>query len=190
MELRQSIPISISIIPKKFTENITDIGLSHAVDKVLLMINIAMSYLFFIAGKLIQKYGGKTMDEKLKKHGAISWSELMTTDVEGAKTFYGQLFGWTFEEAPMENGIYHVVKVNDEEVAGIMDMPEPAKGMPPAWGLYITVDNVDAVAEKAPSLGATVHLPPMDIPEVGRFCVLQDPQGAFISIISYLESAM
>jgi predicted enzyme related to lactoylglutathione lyase len=81
-----------------------------------------------------------------------------------------------------------VVKVNDDEVAGIMPIPEGAPAdMPPVWGLYITVDNVDTVAEKATTLGAKIHMPPQDIPEVGRFCVLQDPQGAFISIISYVN---
>ena len=126
------------------------------------------------------------MDDKLKKHGAISWSELMTTDVSAAKSFYGELFGWSYEDAPMENMTYTVVKVNNDEVAGIMPIPEDAPAdMPPVWGLYITVDNVDEAAEKATTLGGKIHMPPMDIPEVGRFCVLQDPQGAFISIITY-----
>jgi len=127
------------------------------------------------------------MDEKLKKHGSVSWSELMTTDVAGAKSFYTKLFGWEYEDAPMEGMTYTVIKANGEEMAGLMSMPEQAQGAPPAWGLYITVDNVDETAEKASAMGATIHLPPQDIPEVGRFCVLQDPQGAFISIISYVN---
>lgn len=129
------------------------------------------------------------MDDKLKKHGAISWSELMTTDVSAAKSFYGELFGWQFEDMPTESMTYSVVKANDDEVAGIMPFPEgvPAD-MPPVWGLYITVDNVDAVAEKATALGAKIQMPPMDIPDVGRFCVLQDPQGASISIITYVSN--
>jgi hypothetical protein len=81
-----------------------------------------------------------------------------------------------------------VVKANDDEVAGIMPFPEDAPSdMPPVWGFYITVDNVDAVAEKATAMGAKIHMPPQDIPEVGRFCVLQDPQGAFVSIITYVN---
>jgi len=127
------------------------------------------------------------MDEKMKKHGSISWSELMTTDVPGAKSFYEKLFGWEFEDAPMEGMTYTVIKANGTETAGLMAMPEQAQGAPPAWGLYITVDNVDETADKAAAAGATIHLPPQDIPEVGRFCVLQDPQGAFISIISYTD---
>lgn len=125
------------------------------------------------------------MDEKLKKNGSISWSELMTSDVPAAKKFYGELFGWTFDDMPMEEMTYSVVKANDDAVAGIMPFPSGAPPMPPNWGIYITVDNVEAVAEQATGLGAKVAMPPRDIPDVGRFCVLQDPQGAFISIISY-----
>lgn len=128
------------------------------------------------------------MDEKLRKHGAISWSELMTSDVAGAKQFYSQMFGWEYEDAPMEEMTYSVVKVNGEEVAGIMPFPPDSPPMPPNWGLYITVDDADAAARKAEELGAKVIMPPRDIPEVGRFCVLQDPQGAFISIIAYTSS--
>jgi uncharacterized protein len=126
------------------------------------------------------------MDEKLRKHGAISWSELTTSDVDAAKTFYGQLFGWSFEDAPMEEMTYTMVKANGEEVAGIMTIPSEAGPMPPVWGIYITVDDVDAAAEKAVALGGKIFVPPQDIPEVGRFCVIGDPQGAFISMITYL----
>ncbi len=127
------------------------------------------------------------MDEKLKKHGSISWSELMTSDVAGAKKFYGELFGWKFEDMPMENMDYTVVSVNDDEVAGMMPFPPDSPPMPPNWGLYITVDDVDATAEQATGMGAKIIMPPQDIPEVGRFCVMQDPQGAFISIITYTK---
>ena len=88
------------------------------------------------------------MDEKLKKNGAISWSELTTSDVDAAKAFYGQLFDWSFEDAPMEEMTYTMVKANGEEVAGIMTIPPEAGQMPPAWGIYVTVDDVDAAAEK------------------------------------------
>lgn len=126
------------------------------------------------------------MDQKLRKHGAISWSELTTSDVDAAKTFYGQLFGWSFEDAPMEEMTYTMVKANGEEVAGMMTIPAEAGPMPPAWGIYVTVDDVGAAAEKAVALGGKIFVPPMDIPEVGRFCVIGDPQGAFISMITYL----
>ena len=125
------------------------------------------------------------MDEKLKKHGAISWSELMTSEVAAAKTFYHDLFGWAFDDMPMEKMIYAVVKVNGEATAGIMPMPPDAGAMPPVWGIYITVDDVDGTAEKAVSQGGKICMPPWDVPGVGRMCVIQDPQGAYFSIIQY-----
>ena len=126
------------------------------------------------------------MEDRFKRQGMISWHELMTGDVEGAKKFYTELLGWTLQEFPMEEGeSYWVVKVGDEGMGGIMKTPPDAAGVPPHWGLYITVDDVDASAKKAERLGAKILVPPMDIPKVGRFAVLQDPQGAAFAIITY-----
>ena len=126
------------------------------------------------------------MEDRFKRHGMFSWYELMTDDVEGSKAFYATLLGWTLEEFPMEEGeSYWVVKVGEEEMGGIMRIPPAAEGAPPHWGVYITVDNVDECAKKAEQLGAKVLVPAMDIPQVGRFAVLQDPQGAAFAIITY-----
>ena len=125
------------------------------------------------------------MDEKLLKHGRFSWNELMTTDVEGARDFYTKLFGWQYETFNMNDMPYHVIRSGEEETGGIMSMPPQAEGHPPMWGIYVTVDDVDASVKLTEELGGKVHLPPTDIPEVGRFAILQDPQGAFISIITY-----
>lgn len=120
-------------------------------------------------------------------HGAFSWTELMTTDVAAAKNFYGKLLGWQFREMDMGKMIYNVIGAGGQDVGGIMPMPPDApKGMPPGWGSYVTVNNVDAVSEKVPGLGGKILVPPTDIPTVGRFCVIQDPQGAMISLITYL----
>lgn len=127
------------------------------------------------------------MNEPCNRHGAFSWCELMTTDVEAAKNFYGKLFGWETEEMAMPGMTYTVVKVGGNGIGGIMAIPQEAQGMPPAWGAYVTVDDVDVTAKTAVQLGAKLCVPPRDIPEVGRFCVLQDPQGAFINIITYLK---
>ncbi len=127
------------------------------------------------------------MEERFKRQGMFSWFELMTGDVEGAKKFYAQLLGWTLEEFPMEQGeSYWVVKVGDEGVAGMMKTPPAAAGVPPHWGVYITVDDVDTTVKKAEKLGAKILVPPTDIPQVGRFATLQDPQGAAFAIIRYV----
>ncbi len=127
------------------------------------------------------------MDEQFKQHGAFSWCDLMTTDVKAAKAFYSKLFGWDMEEMAMAGMPYTVVKAGGKGIGGIAPMPkDAAKGTPPTWGIYVTVDDVDATAETAKQLGARLLVPPQDIPKVGRFCVIQDPQGAVISAITYV----
>lgn len=119
-----------------------------------------------------------------KTHGAFSWCELMTSDPSAAKNFYSKLFGWGLEE--MNMGMpYTVVKAGGQHVGGIMATPPNAQGMPPMWGCYVTVDDVDAVAKNAEQLGGKILVPPQDIPSVGRFCWIQDPQGASIGAIKY-----
>lgn len=123
------------------------------------------------------------------RQGAFSWCELLTTDVEAAKKFYSELFGWNIEpvaDALHQDMQYNLVKVDGTEIGGIMAVPPQAQGMPPSWGTYVTVDDVDAAAAKARELGGDVVVPLTDIPEVGRFCVIKDPQGAVISMITYL----
>ena len=125
------------------------------------------------------------MKDQYKQHGAFSWFELMTSDVDGAKKFYANLFGWATEAMPMGDMNYTIVKVGEEGLGGIMATPPQAAGSPPNWGVYVTVNDVDATARKAEELGGKILVPPTDIPNVGRFCVLQDPQGATISAITY-----
>ncbi len=89
------------------------------------------------------------MNDERMKHGAFGWNELMTTDVGAARQFYGVLFGWETEDYPVEGMNYVMVKVGGEAVGGIMALPPECEGMPPAWGGYVTVDDVDATARKA-----------------------------------------
>jgi hypothetical protein len=121
----------------------------------------------------------------------FSWFELMTEDVPAARDFYTKILGWEFEEMDMgPAGTYTVFKNNGEQVAGLMQTPDKAKemGAPPNWGSYITVDDVDAVAAKAEEMGGTILVPLTDVPQVGRMCTVQDPTGAVISFITYVES--
>jgi predicted enzyme related to lactoylglutathione lyase len=128
------------------------------------------------------------MKDPFKQQGAFSWFELMTTDVDVAKKFYTNPFGWNTEDMTMGDMNYTVVKVGEESLGGIMSTPPQAEGTPPNWGVYVTVDDVDATARKAEELGGKVLVPPTDIPNVGRFSMLQDPQGAVISAITYVNS--
>ncbi len=125
------------------------------------------------------------MNEESLKHGAFSWNELLTTDKAAATSFYTTLFGWESEEMQMEGMAYTVLKVNGEPVGGIMKKSAECGDMAPSWNVYVTVDDVDASASKVEGLGGRILQPPADIPGVGRFCVLQDPQGAVLCAITY-----
>jgi predicted enzyme related to lactoylglutathione lyase len=127
------------------------------------------------------------MGTAFETHGAFSWTELMTSDVAAARKFYGELLGWQFKEMNVTGTTYTVVSAGGQDVGGIMPIPPNASGMPPQWGAYVTVDNVDAVADRVKGLGGKVVMQPTDIPTVGRFAVIQDPQGATISLITYVK---
>lgn len=126
------------------------------------------------------------MNDPFQQHGAFSWCELMTPDVASAKNFYGKLFGWAMEEMAMEGITYTVLKTGGAPVGGIMATPKEAAGAPPHWGTYVTVTDVDATARQAVELGGKICLGPRDIPTVGRFCLIQDPQGAMLYAITYV----
>jgi uncharacterized protein len=125
------------------------------------------------------------MTNVLQQQGAFSWCELMTTDTSAAKEFYARLFGWGIVDRPVAGMMYHVLNIGDREVGGLMAMPPDVPPMPPSWGVYVTVDDVDAAAKLVEELGGKVKYPPTDIPDVGRFALIQDPQGAVLSIINY-----
>src|SRR4051794_22979246 len=113
--------------------------------------------------------------------GTFSWSDLSTTDVDGAKAFYGALFGWTARDDDIPGGgTYTMFFLNGREVAG-GSAGAPAQG-PPHWNAYVTVASADETAERAAGSGATVVAPPFDVMDAGRMAVFQDPTGAFLSV--------
>lgn len=115
--------------------------------------------------------------------GVFVWDELMTTDVEGAKAFYGDVLGWSFRDEDMGGMTYTVVQAGESQIAGLMARPEGVD-LPPFWKAYIKVNDADAAVAKAKELGASVMVEPTDIPDVGRFAVLQDPVGAVFGILT------
>ena len=107
--------------------------------------------------------------------------ELHTTDLARAKEFYGKLFEWKLEDAPMADGTsYTLIGVGQGTGGGMMRQPQP--GAPSAWLPYVAVEDVDAATRKARSLGANVTVEPTDIPGVGRFSVVVDPAGAPVAL--------
>jgi len=124
----------------------------------------------------------------MKQHGAVSWNELLTTDIKGAKVFYSAMFNWQLEDFNKEMP-YTLAKIDGQEVAGMMVTPPETKDMPSMWGAYITVDDVEVSAKQCEKLGGKILVETRDIPDVGRFCVITDPQGAMLTIITYFEKS-
>ena len=121
--------------------------------------------------------------------GNFVWYELMTTDPAAAERFYTRVVGWTAADAGMPGMKYTLLSAGGHQIAGMMALPPEAGGMPPCWTGYVAVDDVDAkAAEIATAGGSVLHLPD-DIPGVGRFAVVADPQGASFCIFKGLMQA-
>jgi predicted enzyme related to lactoylglutathione lyase len=115
--------------------------------------------------------------------GAFCWNELATTDAAKDRDFYAGLFGWgkdIMNFGPME---YTMFTNNGKPTAGMFQITPEMAGLPPHWLVYFSVDDCDARTEKATELGATIMKPADDIPGIGRFSILVDPQGAAFAII-------
>jgi predicted enzyme related to lactoylglutathione lyase len=113
------------------------------------------------------------------------WYELMTNDLKAAEAFYTKVVGWSSETWPGEFP-YVIMKAGDTAAAGLMTIPEEAAkmGQPPAWVGYIHTADVDKTTQAVRKAGGTVHREPSDIPEVGRFSVVADPQGATFMLLT------
>jgi uncharacterized protein len=111
------------------------------------------------------------------------WNELMTPDDQKALAFYERVFGYTHDSMEIgEQGLYYLLKTGDKLRAGLMRLPMP--DTPTMWQPYVRVADCDACSERGAALGAQVVMAPTDIPNVGRFAVLVDPQGAAIAVIA------
>lgn len=108
--------------------------------------------------------------------GSPIWVDLGTPDLDGARSFYGALFGWEFAPAGPEAGGYGMFTREGRTVAGGMTVP-PERGEP-AWMLYFHTPDAEAVATAVRAGGGTVTLDPMDVLDLGRMALFTDPTGA------------
>jgi uncharacterized protein len=113
--------------------------------------------------------------------GTPSWVDLGSPDVDASIAFYSSLFGWTASDpGPPEAGGYRFFMQNGKMVAGLS--PLMMEGQPPAWLNYVTVADADDTTANAREAGATVHVEPMDVLDVGRMAILADPTGAALGL--------
>ncbi len=117
--------------------------------------------------------------------GDFIWYELMTSDADAAQKFYGPLLGWDFADSGMEGMDYRMFSKSGTNVGGLMPLSEEmaAGGARPLWAGYLAVDDADAAAKDIANAGGAVMMEPADIPGVGRFAFVADPQGAPIYIM-------
>jgi hypothetical protein len=116
--------------------------------------------------------------------GAFAWNELETRDPDAAKTFYGAVFGWTYEDHEMgEMGTYTEWKLGDASVGGMANVTGRVPDEVPAhWMVYFGVEDADAAVDQIKASGGQVHFGPVDIP-AGRFAMAADPWGAAFAVI-------
>ncbi len=117
--------------------------------------------------------------------GTPSWLDLTTTDMDGAKAFYGGLFGWDFFTEPdPEAGGYTMAMLNGKAAAAMMPQPQEQidMGIPACWNLYATVGDIDAAVGAAAAAGGGVMMAPMDVFTAGRMAVITDPAGAVLCL--------
>jgi predicted enzyme related to lactoylglutathione lyase len=116
--------------------------------------------------------------------GTFSWTDLGTTDADGAKAFYSALCGWELTDEPVADGsgtVYTMARIDGKAVCALYRRGPEQQG-PPAWLSYITVEDADATTTRAIELGASVLMDPFDVLTVGRMALLADPTGAVFAV--------
>jgi predicted enzyme related to lactoylglutathione lyase len=119
--------------------------------------------------------------EVVNEPGALTWNDLLTTDVEAARGFYEALFGWTVEAVPESGGRYWVITGADGSNGGMMPLPAP--GIPPFWQPYFAAESLDAAQAKVSELGGRLMTEAMTVPS-GAFVAALDPHGAAFSLLA------
>lgn len=119
--------------------------------------------------------------ELVNEHGSLVWNELWSTDVEGSRAFYSDLFGYSSRD--YESG-YVVLEVDGRPAAGLQQVPAGMLGHPSFWLTYFEAADCDAVVEAATGLGAKAVDGPRSLDDIGRFATLQDPQRAAFAVIT------
>ena len=116
--------------------------------------------------------------------GTPVWFELTATDQDAAQAFYAAVAGWHVAASPVpEHGGYRVAEADGKPVAGIRKAIPEAPGLP-GWTIYLATGDVDATAARVVELGGRIAFGPLDIPQVGRFALVSDPQGVVFALMS------
>jgi predicted enzyme related to lactoylglutathione lyase len=110
---------------------------------------------------------------------------ISTSDQAAAKEFYSGLFGWSYNDESIGDGVFYSMATLNGDTVGAIAPQQPeqaAAGVPPHWQMYITVADVDATAKLVEGAGGSLHAPPFDVMDAGRMAVVTDPSGAFFML--------
>lgn len=117
--------------------------------------------------------------------GQFVWYDLLTTDVEGAKRFYGGLFGWTFQDGGEDSPVFTTILHNGRPIGGIFAIREMKRQVNASqWVSSLSVGDVDQAVETVKRLGGSVEAEPQDLPHRGRVAVVRDNAGALLALVS------
>ena len=113
------------------------------------------------------------------------WHELVTSDQKKSGVFFSELMGWDTKEVEAgEYGTYTLFQKDGEDIAGMMNPTPDTPGKGSYWHSYIAVEDVNVCARRTPELGGKVLVPPHDIPDVGRVCIVSDPMGTIAHLMT------
>lgn len=115
--------------------------------------------------------------------GTPCWYELGTSDLDGARDFYSRVLDWRITDSGMEGFDYRLAEGSNGAVAGMMSTSFQAGNPPPNWLIYFAVDDCDRSAASVRGAGGKICKDPADIPDVGRFAIVSDPQGAVFGLL-------
>ena len=127
--------------------------------------------------------GSRAGAEVLHEPGTLDWFELATNDPEKAGEFYEQVLGWSVNAEEFDGTPYTTCLLGEQPVAGILPAEALGEDVAPNWGVYFAVEDCAATVEKAQSSGGELVFGPLDMPRVGQFAGLRDPQGAAFAVI-------
>ncbi|MBV9301972.1 MAG: VOC family protein [Acidobacteriaceae bacterium] len=116
------------------------------------------------------------------ENGTVCWADLSTPDSAKARHFYHELFGWNFVEGEKDTSGYLHIKNHEQFIGGVPSPSQRNPNAPPHWMIYFQVADCDVSTSKAKTQGAHVIFEPMSMEHVGRFSILNDPQGAVFSL--------
>jgi hypothetical protein len=125
----------------------------------------------------------------MPESGTFFWNQLVTTDQKMSGGFYCGLLGWSRREVNAGPfGVYTIFSKNGKDVGGMMNpTTDFSKSRPSWWQAFVAVDDVDACASRVSELGGRIIEPPHDVPGVGRACMVADPLGAAIQLMTPLS---